>query len=174
MIPGRIIEYLHGHAVPYQRHPHRRVITAQELAATIHMPGRSVAKSVLVKADDRVWIAVLPATELVDEDRLASVLDVPTVRLLHESEFEGLFADCEPGAEPPFGGLYGLPVVIDSALAETESILFRAGSHEEAIEIRYEDFYRLEGEPKVGAFGRTETPATPPSAWSDWPQWCER
>ena len=171
MIPRQIVEYLDSHAVPYQRRLHRRVITAQELAATVHVPGRRVAKSVMVKANGQVWIAVLPATEVLDEDRLASVLDAPTVRLLHESEFEGLFPDCEAGAEPPFGGLYGLPVVIDSALAEAESIVFRAGSHEEAIEMRYGDFYRLEKEPRVGAIGRTRTSA--PSLWSDWPQWRE-
>lgn len=172
MIPRHIIEYLDSHAVPYQRLLHRRAITAQELAATVHVPGRRVAKAVMVKADGQAWIAVLPATEVLDEDRLASVLDAPTVRLLHESEFEGLFPDCEPGAEPPFGGLYGLPVVIDSALADAESIVFRAGSHEEAIEMRYEDFYWLEQEPKMGAIGRTRTSAPP--LWSDWPQWCER
>jgi len=132
------------------------------------VPGRRVAKSVMVKANGQAWIAVVPATEVLDEDRLAAVLDAPAVRLLHESEFEGLFPDCEPGAEPPFGGLYGLPVVIDSALAEAETIVFRAGSHEEAIEMRYQDFYRLEKEPKVGAIGRTRT-STPP-VWSDWPE----
>jgi Ala-tRNA(Pro) deacylase len=173
MIPGRIIEYLHSHGVPYERRLHRRVITAQELAATVHVPGRRVAKSVMVEANGQVWIALLPATELVDEDRLASVLNVPAVRLLDESEFEGLFPDCEPGAEPPFGGLYGLPVVIDSALAEAETILFRAGSHEEAIEMRYDDFYRLEWEPKVGAIGRAQERTSTAPLWSDWPQWCE-
>jgi len=174
MIPRRISEYLDSHAVPYQRKLHRRVITAQELAATVHVPGRRVAKSVMVKANGRVFIALLPATELVDEDRLASALGVPTVRLLHESEFERLFPDCEAGAEPPFGGLYNVPIVIDSALAGAETILFCAGSHEEAIEMRYEDFYRLEGQPPVGAFARIRNGRNAPSSWSDWPQWCER
>ena len=168
MIPERIIEYLRSHAVPYKRRLHRRVITAQELAAAIHVPGRRVAKSVMVKANGQVWIAVLPATEVIDEDRLAAVLGARAVRRMQESEFEGFFPDCEPGAEPPFGGLYGLPVVIDSALAEAESIVFRAGSHEEAIEMSYQDFYRLENEPKVGAIGRLRT-STPPM-WSDWPE----
>ncbi len=173
MIPGRIIEYLRSHGVSYERRLHRRAITAQELAATVHVPGRRVAKSVLVKADGQVFVAVLPATEMVDEDRLATVLGVERVRLLHESEFEGLFPDCEPGAEPPFGGLYGLPVVIDSALCDADTILFRAGSHEEAIAMRYEDFYGLEREPRVGAFGRIQDRPSGPPLWSDWPQWCE-
>ncbi|MGZ6144045.1 MAG: aminoacyl-tRNA deacylase [Myxococcales bacterium] len=169
MIPQRIVDYLEQHAVPYERRLHRRAITAQELAATVHVPGRRVAKSVLVEAGGKVFIAVLPAIENVDVERLARVLGVPQARLLHETEFESLFPDCEPGAEPPFGGLYGLPVVIDSALAEVNRIIFRAGSHEEAIELRYADFFRLENEPVVGAFGRprplprplwTQDPAT--------------
>jgi Ala-tRNA(Pro) deacylase len=168
MIPKRIIEYLHSHAVPYQRRLHQRAITAQELAATVHVPGRRVAKSVMVSANGQVWIAVLPATKVIDNDSLSMVLDAPAVRLMQESEFEGFFPDCEPGAEPPFGGLYGIPVVIDSALAEAESIVFRAGSHEEAIEMRYEDFLWLEKQPKVGPIGRTQTSAPP--VWSDWPE----
>jgi Ala-tRNA(Pro) deacylase len=174
MIPERIIEYLRNHGVAYERRFHRRAITAQELAAAVHLPGRQVAKSVMVKANGQIWIAVLPATELVDEDRLAPVLGARSVHLLHESEFESLFPDCEAGAEPPFGGLYGLPVVIDSALAKAESILFRAGSHEEAIEMRYEDFYRLEGQPMVGAIGRSLDRIGTAPLWTDWPQWCER
>ena len=121
----------------------------------------------LVKAGDKVWIAVLPATEIVDEERLAAVLEAPGARLLRESEFRGLFPDCEGGAEPPFGGLYGLPVVIDSAVACVDRLIFRAGSHEEAIEMRYDDFYRLENGPKVGAISR---PQPNSSLWSDWPE----
>jgi Ala-tRNA(Pro) deacylase len=90
------------------------------------------------------------------------------VRLLRESEFQGLFPDCEAGAEPPFGGLFGLPVVVDSTLAESDRIVFRAGSHEEAIEMRYEDFYRLENGPRVGAIGRAHPSA--PEVWTDWPE----
>jgi Ala-tRNA(Pro) deacylase len=122
---------------------------------------------VLVKAGGKVWIAVVPATEMFDEARLAAVLGAPVARLLHESEFEGLFPDCEPGAEPPFGGLYGLPVVIESALADSERIVLRAGSHEEAIEMRYDDFCRLENGPKVGGIGRPQPSAT--ALWDDWP-----
>jgi len=161
MIPQSIIDYLDGRAVAYRRRLHRRAITAQELAATVHVPGRQVAKSVLVKADGKVFIAVLPATEMLDEDQVAIALDASSVRLLRESEFERFFPDCEPGAEPPFGGLYGLPLVIDSSLAEAESIIVRAGSHEEAIEMQYEDLYRLEGEPRVAPISRTCTEVSP-------------
>lgn len=168
MIPQRIVKYLEAHAIPYQRLMHRRAITAQQLAAAVHVPGRRLAKSVLVKAGEEIWIAILPATEIVDVDRLAAVLGAPAARLLRESEFEGLFPDCEPGAEPPFGGLYGLPVVVDSALTGMDKLVFRAGSHEEAIEMRYVDFCRLENELTVGVIGRPQ-PGTAP-VWSDWPE----
>lgn len=168
MIPQQIVDFLERNDVPYERHQHRRAFTAQALAAAMHVPGRRVAKSVVVKAGDQIWIAVLPASEVVDEELLAGVLGVPSVRLLHEAEFAGLFVDCEPGAEPPFGALYGLPIVIDSTLAEADRIVFRAGSHEEAIEIRYEDFRRLERDSRTGSFGRV--PASAPQPWEDWPE----
>jgi len=122
---------------------------------------------VIVKGGDQIWIAVLPASEVVDEKLLARVLGVPSVRLLDEEEFERFFPGCEPGAEPPLGSLFGLPLVIDSTLAEAGRIVFRAGSHEEAIEIRYEDFRRLERDPKTGTFGRP--PASAPRVWDEWP-----
>jgi len=134
------------------------------------VPGRQVAKAVLVKADEQVWIAVLPATDSVDEKRLAAVVGAEAARVLREEEFVGLFPDCEPGAEPPFGGLYGLPVVIDSALGDVGTIVCRAGSHQEAIEMRSRDFYRLEGRPKVGAIGRAHAHDAP--HWSEWREWC--
>ena len=169
MIPREILDHLEKNAISYERHPHRRACTAQQLAAAMHVPGRRVAKSVIVKADDdRIWIAVLPATEMVDVDRLATVLGVASVRLLTEAEFEGLFASCEPGAEPPFGSLFGLPVVVDSALAEADRIVFPAGSHEECIEIRSDDFRNLEGNPATGTFGCP--PANAPRVWEEWPE----
>jgi Ala-tRNA(Pro) deacylase len=167
MIPRQIVDFLERHEVSYERHMHRRACTAQELAAAMHVPGRRVAKSVIVKAGDRIWIAVLPATEVVDEELLAGVLDVQSVRLMDEADFAGLFADCEAGAEPPFGSLFGLPVVVESTLAEADRIVFRAGSYEEAIEISYDDFRRLEGDAKTGTFGRV--PSTAPRVWDEWP-----
>ncbi|HZR10924.1 MAG TPA: YbaK/EbsC family protein [Myxococcales bacterium] len=168
MIPQDITDYLHTHRVDWQQRQHRLAVTAEELAATLHVTARRVAKSVLVQVDAQVFIAVLPATEVIDEDRLASVLGATIVRVMREWEFEELFPECEPGAEPPFGGLYGLPVVVDSALADEERIIVRAGSHVEAIEMRYEDFYRLEKEPRVAAIGRARSYGTP--TWSDWRQ----
>jgi len=172
MIPQRIVDYLRNHSIPFERRTHRRAITAPELVDTLHVPGRRIAKTVLVKAGERVWIAVLPATDLVDEKRLAAVVGAPDARVLREPEFVGLFPDCEPGSEPPFGRLYGLSVVIDAALADEDRIVFRAGSHHDAIEMRYEDFYRLEGRPKVSLIGRARAHETP--VWTDWHDWCSQ
>ena len=168
MIPERIVDYLEEHGFPYERHLHRRAYTAQELAAAMHVTGRHVAKTVMVGVGDRIWMAVLPATEVVDPERLEALLRARFVRLLPESEFAHLFPDCEPGAEPPFGGLFGLPVIVDSDLAEADRIVFAGGTHEEAIEMRYEDFAELEERPMVGRFGCV--PASAPHVFSEWPE----
>jgi len=152
MIPASIIEYLQRNKVPFKRRPHAQAIGAQELAATLHVSGYSVAKSVIVDADGQRWIAVLPASETVNLGRLAEVLEARDVRLLGEPEFAPIFADCEIGAEPPFGGLYKIPVVVDSRLADAASIILRAGSHRETLEMAYSDFMSLE-KPRLGSFG---------------------
>jgi Ala-tRNA(Pro) deacylase len=152
MIPTSIIEYLQRNEVPFKRRPHPQAVSAQELAASLHVSGASVAKSVIVDADGQKWIAVLPASETVNIARLAEVLKARKVRLLGESEFAPIFADCEIGAEPPFGGLYGIPVVVDSWLADATWIRLRAGSHQESLEMAYSDFVSLE-KPRVGSFG---------------------
>jgi len=152
MIPGSIIDYLEKNKVPFKRRPHAQVIGAQELAASLHVTGYSVAKSVIVEADGEKWIAVLPASETVSLQRLAELLNARNVRLLSEAEFAPLFRDCELGAEPPFGRLYGLPVAMDSSFAHAAGIVLRAGSHRESLEIAYADFLSLE-KPRIGSFG---------------------
>ncbi len=152
MIPVSIIYYLEKNKVPFQRRPHAKAIGAQELAASLHITGYSVAKSVIVDADGQKWIAVLPASETVNLPRLAEVLGARALRLLEEPEFAPIFPDCELGAEPPFGCLYGIPVVVDSSLEKAPAIILRAGSHRESLEIAYADFVSLE-EPRIGSFG---------------------
>jgi Ala-tRNA(Pro) deacylase len=151
MIPESITAYLEENGVPFQRHPHRRAVTAQELAAALHVTGYRVAKSVIVNADDQYWIAVLGAPDLIDLDALGRLLDARSVELAGEEEFADFFPNCELGAEPPFGRLYEIGVVCDESLRSADRLLFRAGSHEEALELRFEDFLRLE-EPLLGAF----------------------
>ncbi len=154
MIPESIIQYLHRNHVPYVRRPHLRAITAQALAQSLHVSGFQVAKSVLLHMQDRLWLCVASAPDILDLDRVAAVVGARRVRLADESEFAALFPQCEVGAEPPFGQLYGLPVVVDEHLARAERLLFRAGSHEEAIELRFEDFLELEA-PLVGPIVRS-------------------
>lgn len=164
MIPERIVQYLKEVGIPFTRRWHAKAVTAQELAASLHVTGYRVAKSVLLDVDGERWIAVLPAPERVDTERLAEALDARHIRLLDEAEFDGLFPDCELGAEPPFGRLYGMPVVVDTSLAGEDRIVFRAGSHEETIELSYADFARLE-QPKVANFGMPA--GRRPAAWEE-------
>lgn len=151
MIPSHIIDYLRQNNVPFRRLPHRHAVSAQELAASLHVTGHRVAKAVLVEADGQKYIAVLPAAENVDLARLTAVLGAGKSRFLSEDEFASIFQDCEVGAEPPFGRLYGLPVIVDSSLGSNEKIVFRAGSHGEALEINYSDFLALE-RPRIASF----------------------
>src|SRR5919197_3858618 len=152
MVPRSITRYLEEHHTPYTLRAHPRAVTAQETAAAIHKPGDTVAKAVIVEADERRWIAVLPATELLDRSRLAEELHAHQIRLVDEPEFARQFPDCELGAEPPFGGLYGLPVIADETLSRQPRVYLRAGSHEECVELSWSDFEQLE-HPYVAPIG---------------------
>ncbi|MBU8896316.1 hypothetical protein DRW03_27820 [Corallococcus sp. H22C18031201] len=163
MIPESIQHYLQRHQVRFERYAHARAISGQELAATLHVSGWRVAKSVIVKADRRLWIAVVPAAGAVDLEQLGRAIGASHVRLATEAEFRDAFPECEVGAEPPFGELYGFPVAVDERLGMNERVLFRAGSHEEALEMRFQDFATLEW-PVVASFLRDAPPAPPPLA----------
>jgi Ala-tRNA(Pro) deacylase len=159
MIPESIQHYLHDHHVPFLRHWHPRAVTAQELAQALHVTGYRVAKSVIVRADQQLWICLIPAVETLDLEKVGEALGTREARLATEDEFANLFPECELGAEPPFGKLYGLPVVMDESLGVAEDLLLRAGSHEEALEVSVEDFIGLEA-PRMGAL-LIERPAHP-------------
>lgn len=152
MIASKFVRHMEQAGVPVVVREHRRVVAAQRLAASVHVSGHRVAKTVMVEVDGTRMIAVLPAAEIVDPTRLALALGAERVRIMHESEFMDLFSECELGAEPPFGALFGVPVVLDSKLAHAGApIIFRAGSHEEALEMKPEDFVRLE-HPRLADF----------------------
>jgi len=153
MIPNSIVQYLMENHVPFKRYWHARAVSAQALAHKLHVTGYRVAKSVIVEADDTTWIAVLPASEMLDEEMFARAVGADGASLLPEARFAKLFPDCELGAEPPFGGLYGLGVVFDEVLVGEEQLVFRAGSHEETLEIRADDFLALES-PVTAPIGR--------------------
>ena len=139
----KLREYLDSNHVSYEVVGHPHAYTAQEVAAVTHVRGKELAKSVVLKADDRFVLAVLPAPRKLDMKRLKETLGAKEVRLAQETEFESLFPGCEVGAMPPFGNLYGLAVYVDQSLTADEEIVFNAGSHVDAIRMKYGDFERL-------------------------------
>jgi Ala-tRNA(Pro) deacylase len=147
----RLESYLRENGAPFEVHHHARAVTAQEVAAVEHVPGKMFAKTVMVLADGRMFMLVLPAPYHVNPGRAAEALGVGEVRLAGEEEFRDAFPDCEVGAMPPFANLYGIPVCVDEALAEDETIVFRAGTHTDTMSVRYADFERLV-EPAVAGF----------------------
>ncbi|MFQ5895352.1 MAG: aminoacyl-tRNA deacylase [Nitrospinota bacterium] len=140
----KLTDYLEANGVPYSTGTHAEAFTAQEVAAAQHVPGRMVAKTVVVKTERRFLMAVVPAHRKVDLAHLRALLGEGEVRLAQESEFARLFPECEVGAMPPFGNLFGLDVVADSSLAQNERITFSAGTHRETLTVSYKDFERLE------------------------------
>lgn len=153
-VAAKLKECLDGNKVNYDVLTHPQVYTAQDVAAAMHVSGNELAKSVVVKAGDGFVLAVLPASRKVDEKRFQRVVGAKEVRMAHESEFASLFPGCELGAMPPFGNLYGVDVYVDRSLTQDDEIVFNAGTHVEAIRMKYKDFERLVS-PKVGDFAAT-------------------
>jgi Ala-tRNA(Pro) deacylase len=114
--------------------------TAQGIAALTHIPGKELAKTVMVMVDGKLAMAVVPASFRVDLFKLKRYLDAETVELASESEFRDRFPDCETGSMPPFGNLYGMDVFVDESLAEDKEIAFNAGSHRELVRMSYADY----------------------------------
>jgi Ala-tRNA(Pro) deacylase len=129
--------------VSYQVTQHSAAYTAQDVANAEHISGYDVAKVVLAVADDRLAMLVLPAPHRVDLELFRVGLRAHTARLAEEREFAEAFGDCEMGAMPPFGNLYGVEVYVDPALAAHRQITFNAGTHRETMTIAYADFVRL-------------------------------
>ena len=150
-ITARLKNYLDKNGVDYQVFYHQRVYTAQEVAAAQHVPGKELAKVVMVKVDGELAMMVLAASSMVDMDKLKTLFRGKEVNLAQEEEFQGIFPDCETGAMPPFGNLYDLEVYVDTALVEQTHILFQAGSHVETMRVAYMDFANLV-QPKVVDF----------------------
>jgi Ala-tRNA(Pro) deacylase len=143
MIHARLKEALDRASVFYSIREHPQAFTAQELAAVQHVPGREMAKVVVLKVDGAFLMAVLPASGRLSVDRVRESLNAEDVVLAPESEFAGLFPGCELGAMPPFGELFGVPVVSDPALEADESISFNAGNHREAVRMSYADWKNI-------------------------------
>jgi Ala-tRNA(Pro) deacylase len=146
-----IHDFLHEAHVPYTVVPHRPAFTAQDEAAATHVPGRDWAKVVVCYIDGDPVEAVVPATAVVDLEQLLQLAGGKTIRLAQEAELQRLFPDCELGAMPPFGPLYGQTVYVDAELASEPEIVFNAGTHRDAIAMRWNDFVKMVN-PIVGKF----------------------
>jgi len=142
-VSERLVHFLEQQHVPFVTIPHARAYTAQEIAASIHVPGQEVAKTVIVQADEKLYMAVMPATRRADLVQLKKALGVKKIRLATEAEFEGIFPECEVGAMPPFGNLYRIPVVVDESLKKDRQIVFNAGSHTETVKMGFDEFVEL-------------------------------
>ncbi len=140
-----IRDYLIGERVWFQTLLHRPAPSASRLAGSIHVSGRHVAKAVLVHTDGAYVLAVLPATHRIDLGRLSLVLGAGPVCLASEDDVIRTFGDCEPGALPPFGRLYGLRTVVDATLAGGSEFIFVGNARHEGVRMRYRDFETLEG-----------------------------
>jgi len=135
--------FLDDHHISYIHIEHSPAFTAQEIAASAHIPGREIAKTVMVKIDGAMAMAVLPATRKLDLELLQRAADARDVRLASERDFRDSFPDCELGAMPPFGNLYGMRVFADGSLELDDHIAFNAGSHADLIQMKFDDFVRL-------------------------------
>ncbi|MFC1511852.1 aminoacyl-tRNA deacylase [Candidatus Latescibacterota bacterium] len=139
----KLKEFLDTHTVKYKSIEHSPAYTAQEIAASAHIPGKNIAKTVMIKVNGTMAMAVLPAQDLIDFEALKQSTQAQTIELAAEQEFKSFFPECEVGAMPPFGNLYGMDVYVSERLAEDEEIAFNAGSHRELIMLSYQDFEKL-------------------------------
>jgi len=143
MTTNRLKAFLDANGVKYVSIQHSPAYTASGVAASAHVAGRDFAKTVVVRIDGRPALLVLPATRRLLLHELREMFETEEVKLATESEIRDLFPDCEVGAMPPFGNLYGMEVHVAASLACEREIAFNAGTHTEVIKLKYEDFDRL-------------------------------
>jgi Ala-tRNA(Pro) deacylase len=162
MLLKKISDFLDSHHVRYLVITHSPAYTAQGIAALAHIPGRLVAKTVVVRVKDRFVMAVLPASQHIDLKALRAVLGTLDVHIAHEEDFEKMFPGCELGAMPPFGNLFEMPVYCETSLRDDQRIAFNAGTHRELIQMDFDDYLHLV-KPRIAAFAALPTPA---ASWS--------
>lgn len=153
-----IRDYLQSRHVWFESFLHRPVSTASRRAQSLHVSGRHVAKTVLVRAGETYVLAVLPASSCIDLERLSQLLNDVPVALATEDEIEQVFGDCERGALPPFGRLYGIQTIVDTSLAGGAEFVCVGNSRHEGLRLRFRDFEAVES-PTRGRFARVNTPA---------------
>jgi len=139
----KLREFLNSQNVAYRTIPHGVAYTAKEIAVLTHISNKELAKTVIVRIDGTMAMAVLPASYDVDLVGLRAAIGAKSVTLAKESEFKDRFPECDIGAMPPFGNLYGMAVYVDESLTKDKDIAFNSGSHEELLQVSYADFARL-------------------------------
>jgi Ala-tRNA(Pro) deacylase len=151
---GDVIDYIKHNSVPYEVIEHVPAYSAHESAVVSHVPEKELAKTLIVHADNKFCMVVMPADHRLDEHLLQDIMKVKNVHLSHEEDFKPLFPDCDLGAMPPFGNLYALPVYIDKTLADDDEIVFNACSYTKSIRLKMDDYLRLVN-PVVANFSKT-------------------
>lgn len=152
----KLREFLDSHDTRYVVISHSRAYTAPETAESAHIKGQEFAKTIIVKLDGEMAMAILPASEKVDLDLLAAAADADKAELASEHEFQSRFPECEVGAMPPFGNLYGMDVYVEEGMTRDEKIAFNAGAHTELVQMSFNDFVNLV-EPKVVRISKSYT-----------------
>ena len=142
-IVKKLDDLLKKSKIKYEKITHAETFTSQETAQVEHIPGRELAKVVMVKADGKDVMMVVSGHHKVDLGKAKKLLKAKDVRLATEQEFISLFPDCEKGAMPPFGGLYDVPFYVDKTIAENDTIVFNAGTHRESIKMAYKDYEKV-------------------------------
>jgi len=140
---ARLREFLESNRVPYALHRHKQAYTATAVAAADRVPQSEVAKVVMLRSARHYMMAVIPACRRLDLERVRATTEERDLELAGEDELARLFPDCETGAMPPFGNLFGMPVWVDDSLGRETETVFNAGSHRETIHMAYADFVRL-------------------------------
>lgn len=148
-----LLSFLDDQGIRYRISRHPEAYTAQDLAAQEHVSGERVVKPVVVRADGQFVMCALPATHRVDLDELKSQLDARQIEVTDEQTLADLFPDCELGAEPPIGRLYGLPTVMDESLLFGDHVTFQAGTHRDSVTMTLAEYRRV-AQPEVAHFGR--------------------
>lgn len=156
MAISKLTRFLDQNSVKYTTIRHSPAYTAQEVAASAHIPGRDMAKTVIVKLDGDMKMVVMPASEVVDVDQLKRATGAERIELANENEFRDRFPESDVGAMPPFGNLYNMETIVAQSLSKDHEIAFNAGSHSELLRMRYQDFERLVT-PKIMPIGRRQS-----------------
>lgn len=153
---SKLKEFLDTQNIPFETILHTTAYTAQGIAAMTHISGKELAKTVIVKLDDTMCMAVLPASQQVDLELLRAATGASMATLASEREFRQKFPDCETGAMPPFGNLYDMPVYVEESLTKDKEIAFNAGSHNELMRLSFADFVRA-ASPRILKFSPVRT-----------------